>query len=180
VITVEELREKLIYAPDTGIFTWRIGCPWKKYAVGDVVGCYDGKRHWKIHINGRGYNAHRLAWLYVHGRWPPQYIDHINGDGCDNRLVNLRESTPRQNQANKRLSKPPKSGFIGVFRNPCDRTWKARLRVDGKIKYLGSFATAELASAAYLAAHRAAHQEFSGIGLKEKPGSNRANGLPGI
>jgi hypothetical protein len=48
------------------------------------------------------YSAHRLAWFYVHGKWPQSGIDHRNGDIGDNRIENLREATQAQNCANKR------------------------------------------------------------------------------
>ena len=178
MITTDEIRAAFDYSPETGEFRWRKDCKWKRYKAGDIAGSNDG-RAWRINY-GRGYLAHRAAWFYVHGVWPSQYIDHINGNAFDNRLSNLREATPRQNQANKRLSKIPKSGFIGVYKDACDRTWKARIRIDGKNTYLGSFETAELASEAYLAAHKRFHKDFSGIEFREHLGSDRGNGLPSI
>ena len=45
----------------------------------------------RIGIDGRKYTSHRLAWLYVHGVWPSDQIDHINRNRSDNRIANLRE-----------------------------------------------------------------------------------------
>lgn len=184
-LTQDRVHELLVYEPATGHLRWRTAAPTRQYLIGKIAGSKDCRRGGrgasiKIMIDRKMYPAHRVIWLYVYGYLPLDFIDHINGDPFDNRLANLREATPLQNQANKRLSKLPKSGFIGVFRNECDRTWKARIRKQGRIVYLGSFETASAASEAYLAAHRALHKEFSGISLKEVLGSNRANGLPSI
>ncbi len=46
------------------------------------------------------YKAHRLAWFYVHGVWPKEQIDHINGDKADNCIANLRLADFSKNQAN--------------------------------------------------------------------------------
>jgi hypothetical protein len=40
----------------------------------------------EIRVGGERYYEHRLAWLYVHGRWPKEQIDHINHKRDDNRL----------------------------------------------------------------------------------------------
>ncbi|MFW4291481.1 HNH endonuclease [Salmonella enterica subsp. enterica serovar Paratyphi C] len=43
----------------------------------------------RIYINKKWYLAHRLAWLYVTGKWPINVIDHINRNKADNRFINL-------------------------------------------------------------------------------------------
>ena len=52
-----------------------------------------------------------------HRRICPEYsqVDHINGDGLDNRTCNLRDGSGRVNAMNKRIQKNNKSGFKGVF-----------------------------------------------------------------
>ncbi len=80
------------------------------------------------------------------------YVDHINGDGLDNRRRNLRPVTAQQNAANMRLRGSNRSGYKGVsFRDDTSK-WRAYIRADGRHCSLGSFPTAEEAARAYDAA----------------------------
>ena len=154
-LTAEHLREVLSYDPSTGVFTWRKARP--KVRAGMVAGG-DCRGYTVIRIDLVLYQAHRLAWLYVHGRWPKELIDHINGNPSDNRLCNLPEATQSQNMGNARLRKKSKSGFKGV-RSSCSK-WIAYLG-GHKYKHLGTFDTPEEAHAAYLAAAQERHGEFA-------------------
>src|SRR5258708_38151349 len=94
----EKLKSELHYDPLTGLFTRLNGKP---------AGCLHAGK-------GRIYNdlrvavlrprfqfrAHRLVWLYMTGEWPAGEIDHINGNGADNRWANLRVVSHRQNTQN--------------------------------------------------------------------------------
>lgn len=90
---------------------------------------------------GINHYMHRLAWLYVNGIEPLQ-IDHINGNGCDNRLVNLREVSSEMNSKNMRLHSRNTSGVAGVHIHPCGR-WQARIQLNGKTVSLGLFVKLE-------------------------------------
>jgi hypothetical protein len=94
-------------------------------------------------------------------------VDHINGDGLDNTRANLRLATPSQNCQNigKRLNNS--SGYKGVCRSSCGKKWRAQIRSPnkkdgsgGKV-FLGHFATAEEAYAAYCKASKKLHGEYS-------------------
>ena len=85
-LTAERLREVLDYDPDTGVFTRKVRTA-SSVKVGDVAGSLNGKGYIRIRVDGRLYFAHRLAWLYVHGEWPVDQVDHINGIKNDNRIV---------------------------------------------------------------------------------------------
>jgi len=89
------------------------------------------------------------------------FADHKNGNGLDNRRANLRAATPGQNQYNKGASRNSASGAKGV--SPCQKTglWRARIKVDGKERVLGSFRTVDDARAAYLAASSELHGEYA-------------------
>ena len=96
---------------------------------------------------------HRLVWQYHFG-YVPKIIDHVNGDTKDNRIENLRECTNAQNQYNSRIKANNKSGFKGVVFHPhcVHKPWQAKIVIEGKVRSLGYYPTAELAGAAYLLA----------------------------
>jgi hypothetical protein len=97
------------------------------------------------------YYAHRLAWLYVHGRWPKR-IDHKNGNPSDNRIKNLREASQRQNVQNSRKRRTNISGFRGVSWHPQSKMWRARIKTTERQVSLGLFHKVEDANRAYQAA----------------------------
>ena len=162
MITVEELRTLLSYEPTTGIFVWRTKRPGRQ--CGDEAGTPDSWGYIQIRLRGRRYAAHRLAWLYVHGEWPPSEIDHANGNPGDNRLVNLRPATKAQNNFNKRAPVTNKSGVKGVRWHTRHKKWVAEIRVNGKKKHLGCFDSLEKAAAAYRDEAIAHHGEFANTG----------------
>jgi len=67
-------------------------------------------------------------------------IDHINGDRCDNRLLNLRVVSPQVNAMNRSNRSDNTSGCLGVCWHPSTQKWRARIKVMGKQKSLGLFA----------------------------------------
>ena len=171
-LTAEQVRKALDYDPETGVFTWkhREDVPPKtntKFAgktAGTACRIRSSRRnHWYryIKILGRRYAAHRLAWLYVTGEWPKEQVDHVNGNGLDNRIANLRPATQSQNSSNSRLSHRNKTGFKGVrFRARTGR-FEAYIGTGGKARHLGTFPTAEEAHEAYLKAAREQWGDFA-------------------
>lgn len=158
-LTQERLKEILTYDPDTGIFTWKIS-PAASVKIGATAGSLSSPRYCQIRIEGYAYLAHRLVWLYIHGSFPPAQIDHINGIKKDNRLVNLRLATGRENQANIGITTRNSSGFKGVCWKKQAQKWYAYGSENGKPRHLGRFDTAEAASAAYEAFAKSRHGEF--------------------
>lgn len=74
-------------------------------------------------------------------------VDHRDGNKLDCRRSNLRRVTYQVNQINrKRLNRNNTSGYRGVSLN--QGRWTARLKVDGKYIWLGTFSTIEEAVAA--------------------------------
>lgn len=151
-LTAERLRSVLSYDPETGLFRWRVK-PNRNIVIGSVAGsrrsAARGRNDIGIRIDGRQHAAHRLAWLYVHGKWPADQIDHINCDASDNRIANLREATAAQNQANRRIGVANTSGVKGVCWHKRERRWYASIKVNGKSKHLGRFKSKKDAAVAY-------------------------------
>jgi len=87
------------------------------------------------------------------------FVDHINGDGLDNRRVNLRPATVALNARNRRIRSNNTSGYKGIYRK--ENRWYATVTVDGRHYALGGYATAEEAARAYDAGALIHHGEFA-------------------
>lgn len=149
------LKELLHYDPDTGLFTWLMNRSQMK--CGDEAGTIrqnDGKRYLIISIDGQKYRAHRLAWLYTMGQFPDQLIDHINGNGLDNRWCNLREVDTVNNNRNMRLRSDNSSGIVGVHWSSKDRRWVVQIKTEHQRGYVGQFETLLDAVAARIRAQK--------------------------
>lgn len=154
----QKLVEAFAYDKLTGNITRKnLAIPYGRN-VGRVAGTLRKDGYVEIKFARRHIKAHRLAWLLATGAWPSVEIDHINGARDDNRWVNLRQCSDRENCRNSGWYTNNTSGFRGVFRSH-DGTFKASIR-HGKSIHLGTFSTAQEASVAYEAAARRLHGEF--------------------
>ena len=147
MLTQDYLKEILDYDPETGIFRWKVSR--QGIRIGAEAGNLRKEGYRRIAVNGKSYFAHRLVWLYIHGKFPDNCIDHINGIKDDNRIANLREATNQQNLFNRGKYKNNTSGHKGVsFHKPANK-FQAKIRINRKLKHLGYFDSKEEASAAY-------------------------------
>ena len=153
-LSAERLREVIHYEPTTGVFTW-IKPTTRSVKVGDVAGSPD--RYVGIVIDGRRHYGHRLAWLYVHGQLPLGPIDHVNGNGLDNRIENIRPCTDSENQQNRAANRTNKTGLIGISWHNRDSRWHAQIGMNGKTYSLGFFKGPIDAHNAYLEAKLQIH-----------------------
>ncbi len=147
-------REAVIDAEDASLVAGRNWYVMEQshsaYAARREVGC-DGK--WRT--------------VYMHreimGVTTSPTIDHRDGDGLNNRRKNLRAATASENQRNQRLSSANTSGFKGVSWDRSKSRWRANIKVNGKLRFLGSFRDIESAVVAYASASAAMHKEFGRI-----------------
>ncbi len=160
-VVKEQLRQFLIYDPDTGIFTARVAL--HKRPLGSVVGTVSPSGYTNIYLGERFYRAHRLAFLWAHGRWPAELIDHINGQRSDNRLSNLREATRSQNLLNQGPRRSNRNGLKGVTFCASAFKWIVTVRVNGRNKYVGRYNSPDEAHEAYKAAALKYHGEFARV-----------------
>lgn len=159
-LTVERLREVVHYNPGTGFFTWLISR--RVVRAGARAGSVHKKTQYlRIKIDGVDHLAHRLAWLYMTGQWPPDQIDHRDLVRSHNWWSNLRLANNSQNNANSRLPSCSTSGFKGVTWSRHRKKWQAQITFQGRNQYLGGFDTPEAAHAAYAAAAIKHHGEFA-------------------
>lgn len=160
-VTLSELHQMLDYDPLTGEFRWV--CPpqnminLKGLRAGSIYS--NGYRY--ISINGVEYRSGRLAWLYYYGEEASGMVDHHNRDRSDDRILNLREATNSQNQANRPAPKNNTSGVKGVRYERDRGRWRASIEFNGKAKNLGRFSTKEEAIAARKSAEEKCFGEFN-------------------
>ena len=160
MITQDDVKDKLNYDQDTGLFTWKVK-PNSTKNIGDVAGTLN-KNYIEICLNGKKYGAHRLAWLYMYGQFPESCIDHINNNPSDNRLCNLREATHKQNSWNSKLPVTNTTGIKNVSWHKRDKKW--RVCILGK--QLGLFTDFFEACCKAFSARNSLHGEFANHGRK--------------
>jgi hypothetical protein len=131
-----------------------------RYAGREAGTRLDERGYIQIHVIGKLYLAHRLAWLHTTGEWPKAEIDHKDRKPGNNRISNLREASHSQNHAN-RGRVPNSSGVRGVSWCKRDRNWLAQIKLGGKAYRLGQFATIAEARAVYVAAKQKHFGEFA-------------------
>ena len=135
-ITQKRLKELLKYSPDTGELVW-VAQSSNRIKVGEVAGTMLTNGYLNISIDGQRYRAHRLAWLYVYGDLPINQIDHINRNKIDNRIVNLREVSNKENHRNMPLQRNNKTRISGVGWCRSQGRWRSHITVDGRFIHLG-------------------------------------------
>ena len=143
--TEEYIRSLFDYEPETGIVRRKVGR--RGHAAGEVAGWTRQDGYRIIRIKKQDFLAHRIAWLIMTGRWPPDQIDHKNHDPSDNRWDNLRQATSAENNQNSR-KKRPTTIYKGVYRTPSSR-WYSMIYVNNTQTYLGAYSTPEEAARAY-------------------------------
>lgn len=154
MLSPNEISKIIDYNPLTGVMRWKerarndfesdsIFKMWSARFAGKEVGTIhrqSGGKHYRIgNINRRLYRMHRVAWAIHYGAWPNGEIDHINGNGCDNRICNLRDVNSSENRANVRRQSNNTSGVTGVTWDKNRRKWKAQIKKNGKIINIGRF-----------------------------------------
>ncbi len=131
-----ELKELLNYDPNTGVFTWRVSQG--RAVKGKIAGGKD-KGYIKIKINKTLYLAQRLAFLYMDGNFPEDCTDHINHNRSDNRFINLRKCSKKDNNKNVSKRIDNTSGITGVCWHKQHEKWYSQIQNSGKHEYIGLF-----------------------------------------
>jgi len=123
---------------------WRAN---EKYRVDGAL-CVHAMRTIKVDGKETAQFLHRLLMNAPSGA----QVDHIDGNGLNNTRANLRLCTNAENGRNRRIQTNGSSRFKGVGWHKKDRKWSARIKVNGKLIWLGCFADEMSAAKAYDAA----------------------------
>jgi hypothetical protein len=146
MITQTRLKEVLDYDSVNDVFIWKEHPDKPK----QWNGRYGGKKagslkyslntcYWEIYVDSRLYYQHQLVWLWYNG-YIPKEIDHIDHDGLNNKLSNLREATRKENHRNMSIKSNNKTGVTGVYWRKDTEKYVAQIRNnEGKTIHLGTF-----------------------------------------
>ena len=138
MIDQETVKKLFYYDAESGMLLWRYGNkrnvkPWQEAKA------LNGNGYVCVKIQGKDYPAHRIIWLYVHGAFPKEFIDHKNRIRNDNRLCNLRDVSRSDNNQNISLPSHNKSGHMGVSWIKNRNCWTVTVAVNKKNKWLGYY-----------------------------------------
>jgi len=151
----EHLLEKYTYDSVSGNF-------YNKRKPEKPAGCLQSRRYLAIRLDYKLCLLHRLAWLYHYGVEPEQHIDHIDGNGFNNAIVNLRLCAPFENGQNRGINRNNTSGFPGVWFARSVNKWCAEIMLHRVKHIIGYYDTAPEANAAREQAKLGFHK-FSGV-----------------
>lgn len=131
------------YEPDTGKLYWAITNSNRAPAGREVAAV----RNWGyvcVRVNKKTHQAHRIIWDMMHPDdplLPGEEIDHIDHNRENNIISNLRKISRAENSRNLSKAANNKSGATGVRFDHQRRQWRAEIKVNSKLKFLGRFAT---------------------------------------
>lgn len=100
--------------------------------AGDIVGSFSSLKYWKVIHNGNTYVCHRIVYILFNIKIEQtDKIDHIDGNGGNNVISNLRLVTQKINTQNKKKRSDNTSNFTGVMlitrkRNNVSKYWEAQ------------------------------------------------------
>jgi len=159
MITQEDIKKRLSYNSETGVFIWINPNPMAKMLkAGDIAGTKSKRDGYiRIKFNCKSYLAHRLAFLWMKGRFPEHQMDHGDRNRANNKWSNLKELTLGENLKNKSIYKNNSSGINGIYFDKESKKWRARIRVNNKMINLGRFTEKEDA----ISARKKAEKEFN-------------------
>jgi hypothetical protein len=147
-----------IFQYKEGNLYWKIR-PAQRTKIGDIAGSIsDG--YGQVYIDNVAYKTHRIIFMMHYGYVSDQ-IDHIDGNGLNNKIENLRAVTNSQNQLNRKISKNSKTGYKGVCVHTQTGRYLVRVSVYGKDKYFGIYEDLELAGLVAEMAREKYHGEFA-------------------
>lgn len=141
MLTRERILEIFTYDKDEGTLYWKnpTGNRAKKGMLAGNKCRFHGNDYIQLRVEGNNFLLHRLIWFIEYGKFPKFQIDHIDGNGMNNKIGNLRDVTTQEQCKNLSRRETNTSGVTGVTWNKNLRAWVAQISVDKKAIYLGQF-----------------------------------------
>lgn len=153
-LTQKIIKELIIYNKETGIINWNprtsknaknVACMKafntrfaNKIAGNIKKNIKTGRKYYEIKIFSKKYQSHRIIFLYMTGSFPKNEVDHIDGNGLNNKWENLREVNKSDNQRNRKLNKNNSTGCPGVYRL-ANNKYRVKINHDNKELHLGYY-----------------------------------------
>lgn len=172
-LTAQYVRTRLVYNKKTGKLYYkpkkvlnnkdRLTFGWNTRCAGKEAGSVIKEGYVSVSLDGVSYQAHRLIWLIVKGKWPTKDIDHEDTNKKNNKWKNLRLAKYSENGFNRGKPKNNKSGYKGVSWSKESKKWFVQIGVNGKGIYLGTYHNKIVAYNAYVKAAKKYHKEFSRV-----------------
>ena len=142
---LDKLQEIFEYDQHTGKLTYKVRRGLKRR--GEIYHGQAADPYRRVEVSGVRWMYHRVCWALYYGVWPTYTIDHINNNGSDNRIVNLRDVPQSVNNQNKPRYNT-KNKYVGVYKGNGNNFYDAVFTSFGERFYLGYFKTQEEAAKA--------------------------------
>lgn len=113
---IELFKEHFSYDYDTGMLTCIKKVKYSKRQIGDVIDNITkvkNNEYYSVRLYGKTYKAHRIIWAMHYG-YLPDVIDHIDGNGLNNRIENLRNTVQAENCKNRSHQINSSTGYSGI------------------------------------------------------------------
>ena len=131
----QEYLHSLFYYKDGNLYR---KLPRKSFAADTKIGYINKNRYLQTNIDGKIYSVHRLIFFMHHG-FLPKSIDHIDGNGLNNKIENLRAATVSENACNAKLRKDSSSKHKNVYWNKLMKRWGVKLTINKKQLHFGYY-----------------------------------------
>lgn len=151
---LEKFNEFLIYDKRSGKLFWNKEIKRHTQLLGKEVGSVfinnggnKKRKYRRFRLFGKVYFSHRIIWFLNYG-YMPNIIDHIDGNGLNNKLSNLRDVSLSENQKNRYTHRNGRLFGTTFFKR--NNKWMS-VKIIGKSRiHLGYYKTEEEAHIIYL------------------------------
>ena len=137
VPTIDRLRELFSYDPETGVLVCRVAR--SNSIAGSEVGSIASNGYMYVTVDYARMLVHRVIWAIHYGEYPEADVDHEDRNKRNNRIINLRDASRSQNNANSPAPSNNTSGIRGISWNARLGKWHAYISWHGERRHLGFF-----------------------------------------